>query len=215
MEFLPSATAIIVIASVVLVLILNRLLGRAAARSRGNADLSPGGVTFAGFEVVVGSILSVALLLSLVSYGSLSEELSEGRSALMLGAWQMEGNAAAAGDEDAIIRWLMEGERNSDDDTWLESRTLMAIALADRHEIAEHGFGFADTIIHGVFWLIGTTTVIKVLLLSRHMHGLRIVMPSMMVSLILLTFYLLPRTSEMIRVFTSSPASLSLQDSLP
>lgn len=215
MEFLPSATAIIVIASVVLVLILNRLLGRAAARSRGNADLSLGGVKFAGFEVVVGSILSVALLLSLVFYGSLSEELSEGRSALILGAWQMEGNAAAAGDEDAIIRWLMEGKHKSDDDTWLESRTLMAIALADRHEIAEHGFGIADTIIHGVFWLIGTATVIQVLLLSRHMHGLRIVMPSMMVSLILLTFYLLPRTSEMIRVFTSSPASLSLQDSLP
>lgn len=215
MEQLSSAAAVIVIASVVLVLILNRLLGRAAARSAGSADLSLGGVKFAGFEVVVGSILSVALLLSLVFYGNLSEELSEGRSALMLGAWQMEGNAAAEGDDDTIIRWLMDGERRSDDEAWLESRTQMAISLADRHMIAEHGFGIADTIIHGVFWLIGSATVIQVLLLSRHMHGLRIVMPTMMVSLILLTFYLVPRTSELIRVFTSAPASLSLQDGLP
>jgi hypothetical protein len=215
MEHVSLTAAVIIIASVVLVLILNRLLGQAAALARGASDLSVGGVKFAGFEVVVGSILSVALLLSLAFYGSLSEELGEGHSARMLGAWQVEGNAAAAGDQDAIIRWLMDGERRSDDDAWLDSRTQMAISLTDRHKIAEQGFGVADTIIHSVFWLIGTATVIQVLLLSRHMHGLRVVMPSMMVSLILLTFYLVPRTSDMIRMFTSAPASNSLQDSLP
>lgn len=215
MDNLSSAAVIIAIASVILVLGLNRLLGQAAARARGGADLSLGGVKFAGFEVVVGSILSVAFLLSLAFYGSLSEELSESRSARMLGAWQMEGNAAAEGDEDAIIRWLMDGEQRSGDDAWLDSRTHMAISLTDRHKVAERGFGIADTIIHGVFWLIGTATVIQVLLLSRHMHGLRIVMPSMMISLILLTFYLVPRTSEMIRAFTSAPASVSMQDGLP
>ena len=210
---LPAA--VIVIASVVLVLIVNRRIGQVAAQARGGVDLSLGGVKFAGFEIVVGSILSVALLLSLVFYGSLSEELSEGRSARMLGAWQMEGNAAAQGDEDAIIRWLMDGERRSEDDAWLDSRTQMAISLIDRHKVAEHGFGIADTMIHGVFWLVGTATVIQVLLLSRYLHGLRVIMPSLMISLILLTFYLVPRTSEMIRMSTPAPDLHPMQDGLP
>jgi hypothetical protein len=214
-EHLPSAAAVIVIASVVLVLILNRFVGQAAARARGAADLYLGGVKFAGFEVVVGSTLSVALLLALVFYGNLSQELSEGRSARMLGAWQMDGNAAAQGDKDAIIRWLMDGERRSEDDTWLDSRTHMAISLIDRHKIAEYGFGIADTMIHGVFWLIGTATVIQVLLLSRYLHGMRVIMPSLMISLILLTFYLVPRTSEMIRMSTSTPDFPPMQDGPP
>jgi hypothetical protein len=215
MEYLPSVAAIIVIVSVVIVLILNRLIGQASARERGSADLNLGGVKFAGFEVVAGSTLSVALILSLVFYGSLSEELSEGRSARMLGAWQIEGNAAAQGDKDATIRWLMDGERRSNDDDWLDSRTQMAISLIDRHEIAEHGFGVADTMIHGVFWLIGTTTVIQILLLSRYLHGMRIVMPSLMISLILLTFYLVPRTSEIIRMSTPALDLIPMQDGLP
>ena len=214
-EHLPLVASAIVCASVAIVLVLNRLIGQGSVRAGGGTDLNLGGVKFAGFEVVVGSTLSVALLLSLVFYGSLSEELSEGRAARMLGAWQIEGNAAVQVDEDATIRWLMDGERRSDDDEWLDSRTQMAISLVDRHKIAEHGFGIADTMIHGVFWLIGTTTVIQVLLLSRYLHGLRIIMPSLMISLLLLTFFLVPRTSEIIRMSTPAADLPLIQDGLP
>ena len=69
--------------------------------------------------------------------------------------------------------------------------------------------------IHGVFWLIGTTTVIQILLLSRYLHGMRIIMPSLIVSLILLTFYLVPRTSEIIRMSTPAFDLPPLQDGLP
>ena len=89
------------------------------------------------------------------------------------------------------------------------------MSLVDRHKIAEHGFGIADTMIHGVFWLIGTTTVIQVLLLSRYLHGLRIIMPSLMISLLLLSFFLVPRTSEIIRMSTPAPDLPLIQDGLP
>ena len=213
-EYLPSVAAAVIV-SVAIVLILNRLISQASARERGSAGLYLGGINFAGFEVVAGSTLSVALILSLVFYGSLSEELSEGHSARMRGAWQVEGSAAAQGDKDATIRWLMDGERRSDDDDWLDSRTQIAISLIDRHKTAEHGVGIADKMIHGVFWLIGTTTVIQILLLSRYLHGMRIIMPSLIVSLILLTFYLVPRTSEIIRMSTPAFDLPPLQDGLP
>jgi hypothetical protein len=149
-----------------------------------------GGVKLNGFEVVVGSILSVVLVVCVVLYGKLVEESGQIESAKLLGAWQIERGSDFQASESDIVEWLIKGEQEFDDEALLESRTEWAVSLADQHKITKRGFRIADGFIHAAFWFIMTATTLQILLISQDLHGLRVLMPAIFVGFMILMSFL-------------------------
>jgi hypothetical protein len=157
----------------------------------GNTALTGlGGVKLSGFEVVVGSMLSVVLVVCVVLYGKLIEEGSQIESAKLLGAWRPERGTDFQSTENAIVDWLIEGERDFSDDALLETRSEWAVSLADQHKITKRGFRIADGVIHVVFWFIVTITALQFLLISQGLHGLRVLIPVVLVGFMIIILFL-------------------------
>lgn len=207
-------TALIITASLVYLVVYRTRFSSAPAA--GGTTLSGiGGVKLNGFEVVVGSILSVVLVVCVVLYGKLLDESSQIESARLLGAWQVEIGTDVQDNENAIVEWLIEGEREFDDESLLESRVEWAVSLADQHSITKRGFRIADGVIHAVFWFIMTVTMLQILLISQDLHGLRVLMPAIFVGFMIIMSFLTSGASGLAPISGVSSIEVPPPGSLP
>ncbi len=208
-------TAALIVTASLVYLVVDRARISSAPAAGGTTLREIGGVKLNGFEVVVGSILSVVLVVCVVLYGKLLDESSQIESAKLLGAWQVEIGTDVQDNENAIVEWLIEGEREFDDESLLGSRVEWAVSLADQHNITRRGFRIADGVIHAVFWFIMTATMLQILLISQDLHGLRVLMPAIFVGFMIIMSFLTSGASGLAPSFGAASIEIPPPGSLP
>lgn len=153
-----------------------------------NADeiLQVGGLKFSGHEALMGSLVTIVLVMSVVLYGSLRQEVNDIETAQVLGSWHMGSAPGQTAGPREIADWLMDGASQVDDEDLLNLRADLATSMADRHGIARSTFRLADLVVRYAVWFVALLAILQSLLISRHLHGLRILMPAMTITLVVL-----------------------------
>lgn len=168
----------------------------AATQVAGDTLVQVGGTKLAAQEAVVSSVLSVVLILCVVLFGRLQAEMNDRYTAETVGAWQFGVTAGSGGEQDRIVRWLLQAERQADDEAFLDQQTGWAVSLTDAHRVTQASLGTLDAVIRSVLWFVVVATGLQTLLVSRRLHGLRIVMPFTVVVLLVVFLVSIPSTHE-------------------
>lgn len=191
---------LILVMSVALLFIYAAQRGLSAQR---NADeiVQVGASTFVAQETAVGSIISILLVLCVAFYGRVVLEANDRNTAEALGAWQFGFSSTAPDSEESIARWLLDSEaRYGGNEDLLDLQTNLAISLSDRHQVTRTAFNVTSALINYTFGFIILGASVQGLLLSRHLHGLRLAMPLMLIMLLVTFFYFSPGAGDFARM---------------
>ena len=177
------------------------LLANRGLTASGPADpiQDVGGVKFSVHEALMGAIMSIIFVLCAVSYGRFIQEANQMRSAEIMGAWHFGYVPDAANNNDKIVAWLMSSVQNSSDAA-PDYQIELAVSLADRHVITSSAFLAIDPILRYGIWSVAVVAIAQSLLNSRQLHGLRILMPAMIITLIVFLLLFLPEASDLAKL---------------
>lgn len=190
------------VASILLVVTFSYLFNRVAASATSSDPLlDVGGFKFSVHEALMGALTTVIFVLCAAFYARFIAEANQMRTAQILGAWQF-GYSPDTGNDDKIIAWLMSGHYDPYD-IGSDYRTEFAVSLADHHVVTRRALLATDAVVRHSIWVVAGLAVVQSLLNSRNLHGLRILMPAMIVTIVSVLFLFFPEMRELVHMLNN------------
>lgn len=202
MQYLPVFA--LFAASVVLVLAFTHAVNQLAAPATPNGPLlEVGGFKFSVHEALMGALTSIIFVLCAAFYARFIAEVNQMRTAQILGAWQFGYSPELGSNNAKIVAWLMSG--SSDPYSFAaDYRTELAVSLADRHMVTRKALLGMDAVIRYGIWAAAGFAIVQSLLNSRHLRGLRILLPAMIITIVGFIFIFFPETRDLVHLLDTA-----------